>query len=114
MITFVGERRSNKAVRMGVRWADGRLAACTLFAALRAAGVKPETCRFVNAFERGTREKLEKTRSPIVVMGRLAQAKVRSWGIHFTPMVHPAARGRIRKRVLYQAHVREVLRTCAG
>lgn len=36
LLVFVGERRSPAAIRMGVRWPDGRLAAKQLFDALRA------------------------------------------------------------------------------
>ena len=35
---FVGERRSRRAIQMGVRWEHGRLCARTLHAALRAIG----------------------------------------------------------------------------
>ena len=36
---------------MGVSWSDGRLAGCTLHAALRACGIDPTTVIFVNLFE---------------------------------------------------------------
>ena len=38
---FVGEKRSARAIRLGVRWEDGRLSGKTLFEALRAAGTDP-------------------------------------------------------------------------
>ena len=50
-LVFVGERRSRRARAMGVSWSDGRLAACTLHAALRACGIDPTTVTFVNLFQ---------------------------------------------------------------
>ena len=38
---FVGERPSQRAVRMGVTWSDGALAGATLFDELRNLGVEP-------------------------------------------------------------------------
>jgi hypothetical protein len=40
-VVFVGERRSARAIAMGVAWEDRRLAARTLHAALCAAGLDP-------------------------------------------------------------------------
>jgi hypothetical protein len=45
----------------------------------------------------------------ILAMGRLVERELVRRGIPHRPMVHPAARGRIRKRERYVEHVREVL-----
>jgi hypothetical protein len=45
----------------------------------------------------------------VLAMGRLVQAELARRHIPHRPMVHPAARGRIRKRERYVEHVREVL-----
>lgn len=111
---FVGERRSPLARRRGWRWEDGRLAAKQLFDALRAIGIDPTRQEFVNAFEPGSAKRLRSywamTRKPVVVgMGQLAQEWLIRRGIPHLPIVHPAARGAIRKKELYIEHVRSVL-----
>ncbi len=109
---FVGERRSRKAVRMGVRWEDGRLAAAQLFDALEAAGIDPRLCRFQNWFERGGPAAVRASvlaGSTVIGMGRKVQAALEKAGIGHLALVHPAARGAIRKKERYKAHVREVL-----
>lgn len=50
-LMFVGERRSQSAIRMGVHWEDGRLAAKQLFDALLALGIDPQRCEFVHWWE---------------------------------------------------------------
>lgn len=112
MILFVGERRSNKAKLMGVHWEDEALAAKPLFEALRLIGVDPAAQRFVNWFEGGKREVRAAARHkamPVVAMGNKVQAALTAEGIEFIPLVHPAARGKIRRTDLYRAHVKERL-----
>lgn len=109
---FVGERRSALARRMGVRWEDGRLAAKQLFDALRVAGVDPTRCAFCNIVEAGALGKLARARRegvPVVAMGRVVQAHLRRHGLPFHAMIHPAARGSIRRKGAYAAHVLGVL-----
>jgi hypothetical protein len=112
VILFVGERKSPTAVRRGWSWKDGRLAARQLFDALEALNIDPATCEFANAYERGhiklIRSKYE-AGAIVVAMGQKAQSKLNSVGIRFRAMIHPAARGRIRNKQRYTAHVREVL-----
>jgi hypothetical protein len=111
MLLFVGERRSNKAKQMRVHWEDGALAAKPLFEALRLIGIDPATCRFVNWFEGGKREVRTAT-VPVVAMGNKVQAALAAEGIAFIALVHPAARGKIRRTDLYRAHVKERLAQC--
>ena len=116
-LLFVGERRSQAALRMGVRWQDGRLAAKQLFDALRAAGVDPKRCEFVNWWERGARQRVsEHTRRGglVVAMGRRVQRALEKKGVAHLRIVHPAARGAIRKRERYSEHIRDVLRERKG
>lgn len=47
---FVGQRRSRRAIQMGVRWEHGRLCARTLHAALRAMGLDPAQQTYLNAY----------------------------------------------------------------
>jgi hypothetical protein len=107
-ILFVGERRSEKAKTLGLRWENGGLAAKPLFEALEAIGIKPQECRFTNWFE-GGKTVTRKHRGIIVAMGNKVQNALTAEGIAFISIVHPAARGLIRRRDRYLAHVAERL-----
>jgi hypothetical protein len=119
---FVGERRSRRAIRLGVRWEDGRLAGRTLHAALRAAGLDPEVQIYRNVY----RDDAPRAIDPAVLaelqalaaagrlvvgMGRPAQAVLDRAGIPHLRLIHPAARGAIRAGAAYRAHVAAVLGT---
>lgn len=117
---FVGEKRSNTAIRMGVTWLDGRLAAKTLHEALRSAGIDPNACRFTNIYLDGDGwevsddtvaelERLESAGWTIVALGRKVQRELSRLGIGYVGIVHPAARGSIRKTERYHAHVAAAL-----
>lgn len=121
---FVGERQSPKAAQLGATWQNGRMAARTLHAALAQAGVSLETCEFLNLWaEPGlgassmpplpaalTRlQAAQQSGVRIIAMGRIVQRALLSEGILFVPMIHPAARGVIRRRARFEAYVREVL-----
>ena len=118
---FVGEKRSRRAIAMAVRWENGRLAARTLHDALRAAGLEPAEQRYLNAFLVGegwtldpaalaTVRALADAGMPVVGMGRRVQAVLARAGVDHLPLVHPAARGAIRARAAYQAHVAALLK----
>lgn len=116
---FVGERPSERAIRMGVKWRDGRLAAKQLFDALDGAGISRAQCDFVNLFgmrhdrdcspARRAAIAREIVRRPAIVvgMGKKVCAELDRLGVVHVPIAHPAARGRIRKKEAYAAHVRE-------
>jgi hypothetical protein len=117
---FVGERRSQWAVQLGVRWEDGRLAARTLHEALRAIGLDPHQQRYLNLYpDEGQRvvdpKTLARVRAMahagfvIVGMGRLVQRALARGGVPHLPLIHPAARGAIRARASYHAHAATVL-----
>jgi hypothetical protein len=117
-IVFVGERRSATAIREGWTWTDGRLAAKPLFEALRANGIDPAQHSFVNLFSDppgqpkvvpGVVAKLLRERSLIVTLGKVVSNELARRGIVHVPLVHPAARGAIRKRARYIAHVTDLL-----
>jgi hypothetical protein len=96
------------------------VAAHTLHAALRACSIDPNTVLFLNLFEEGDGARvmdvtiLEQVRTlasesaTVIALGRVVQRLAR-YQISFVPLTHPAARGRIRTRAVYQAHVAEVL-----
>jgi hypothetical protein len=107
---------------MGVHWEDGRLAARTLHEALRAAGIDPRRQRYLNLYsedadgqdviESATLRRLQRLADAgivIVGMGRLVQAALARMGVPHLRLVHPAARGAIRARAAYHAHVAGVL-----
>lgn len=115
-ILFVGERRSPTAKRMKVRWEDGRLAAKQLFDAFEACGFDREAAQFTNLFERGGAAAVEAhlgQGGQIVAMGRQVQRELESWGwkpgLDFVPLVHPAARGAVRRKSAYAAAVKVAL-----
>lgn len=118
---FVGERPSPRAAAQSWTWDDGRLCARTLLDALDAVGIDRQAYTFVNlwstpgfgplddaphlapvieAYARGT---------TIVALGRLVQRALRRAGVPHRHLIHPAARGAIRRRAAYHAHVRAVL-----
>ena len=117
---FVGEKRSRRAIALGVHWEDGRLAARTLQDALVASGLDPREQLYANVFLDGdghTVDPLAVTRlrrlaeagHRIVALGRLVQRALTRAGIPHLQLTHPAARGAIRRKSTYQAHVRAVL-----
>lgn len=117
---FVGERRSSRAVALGVRWEDGRLCARTLHTALRAAGLDPERQTYLNVFcddEPSVIDLAILARLRVMVdagavligMGCRVQVALRRAGLPHRPLIHPAARGAIRARASYQAPVAAVL-----
>lgn len=108
---FIGEERSRTAKERGWRWEDGRLAAKQLFDCLKAIGINPHTCKYMNWFES------EKPKEKIfglseyrpVAMGNKVHEAMLKAGIPHIHIVHPAARGKIRKKENYTAHLREKL-----
>ena len=113
-ILFVGENRSQTAIRMGVTWKDRRLAAKQLFDAFDALGIDHSEFEFTNIkepedflsqLEMATEEKI-----PIIGMGRIVQRLLKNLRVYHLPMIHPAARGKIRKKELYTRHVGDVLK----
>lgn len=118
---FVGERRSRRAIEMGVRWEHGRLCARTLHEALRAMGLDPTRQTYLNAYTDGEPAAIDaaaiaRVRSlaaagaQIVALGRAAHRALEQAAVPHRRLTHPAARGAIRARAAYHAHVAAVLR----
>lgn len=121
---FVGEKRSHRAIAMNVTWAHGRLSAKTLQHALQQMGVDPDRQVYVNLFLDGDGwcvdvtalsrvHGLQETGAQIVALGRRVQRMLAREGIPHLAVIHPAARGAIRTREAYRAHVTSVLRGTA-
>lgn len=102
---FVGERRSNKAIQMGVTWKDKRLAASHLYKALTNIGIEWEECEFKNVYEDDI-EDIRSFRGPIVAMGRKVEKELIRNNIPHLYVHHPAARGKIRIIENYKHHVK--------
>lgn len=117
---FVGQRRSALAIARGLTWEDGHLSAKTLHDGLRALGLDPGAQVYLNLFpDDGPSvvdpDALERVRSLaargmiVVGMGRIVQAALDRAGVIHRGLVHPAARGAIRARSTYRAHLARVL-----
>lgn len=121
---FIGECRSPTAQQKGWVWSDGRLAAKPLFEALRAMGVDPTSQTFVNLWQdpptrrpkswrpqlsTGIVYALRRYPEPKIALGGRVSRQLTKLGIKHVALVHPAARGSIRKRERYVAHVTERL-----
>ena len=117
---FVGERPSNTARRMKVTWEDGRLAAKPLHEALSLVGLDPKSQVYLNIFHTAgplrvnknavrTVKSLIASGVVIVALGQKVGAALDRLGIEHVKMVHPAARGAIRKSERYRQHVKERL-----
>ena len=125
LFLFVGERPSDRAVRMGVTWNDGALAGATLFDALRNLGLDPNQQSYRNLYtspvrgaatdgedEREAVREIKQARErglTVVGMGRIVQRVLTREGIPHLQLRHPAARGRERLRARYHTHARDVL-----
>ena len=107
-LLFVGEERSDKAKQMGVHWEDGRLAAKQLFDALEPININPKNCTFCNYFE-GGKHIVKQWKGFVIGMGRKVQRALTKDKIEHIPIIHPAARGKIRSKRKYQQHIKSQL-----
>lgn len=105
---FVGEERSETAIRMGVTWKDKRLAAAHLSKATDALGLDWESLTFMNVFEDDI-EDIKSFDGIVIAMGRKVERELKKHNIEHEYIHHPAARGKIRIIENYKAHVKEQL-----
>ena len=108
---FVGEARSNRAKELGITWETGGLAAKPLFDALLACKIDPSTVEFTNWFEYGGKTKVRNYEGTVIAMGRKVERALIKENIEHTFIIHPAARGNIRKKANYKRHVKKQLAT---
>lgn len=114
MFTFVGEKKSPLAIERGWCLADGRLAAKQLFDALRDCGLDPAAQFYVNLFEvtatSGWRSVLALVAdTTLVAMGQRVHEALAHYDVPHVTIVHPAARGAIRRKDRYARHLKEAL-----
>jgi len=113
---FVGESPSLTARRNGWTWRDGRLAAKQLFDALHAADIDPGQQDYINLFtgpacrvNARSMAYVAASPFPVIALGRKVERALSKAGIAHTFLIHPSARGRIRKKQRYLKHVRNTL-----
>ena len=121
---FVGERQSLQAARIGATWENGGLAAKQLHDALRALNIDPQQQRYINLWTVPGIGPTDEPVSPLALweieqavaagytvigMGQLVSRALTRHGITHLLLIHPAARGAIRKKERYAAHVGSVL-----
>lgn len=103
---FVGERRSNTAIRMNVTWVDKRLCASHLSKAVENIGINWNECAFLNVYEDDI-EQIKSFNGVIVAMGRKVERELKKHQIKHEFIYHPATRGTVRKTENYNNHVKE-------
>jgi hypothetical protein len=113
-VLFVGEEPSETAKANGWKWGDGHLCSKTLLEAFDFAGFPRHKAEFLNLFTDGqiNKKNLNQIRAsltPVVGMGNKVQKVLNRYGVRHIPLIHPAARGSIRRTENYQQHVKEQL-----
>ena len=124
MFVFVGENRSKMAQQRGWSWQEcqrtgvPRLAAKPLWEAITKLGLNPNEQIFFNLWDDGWKpnkfipdilKEMTEDGEIVIAMGQKVHRELERQGIPHRKMVHPAARGPIRKTSLYQEHVKKVL-----
>ena len=119
-ILFVGEEPSKTAKEKGWVWGDEQLCSKTLLESIDQSGIfSRENARFINLFEDGSVNQdsiqmIKDFKSSVIGMGNKVQRALTKNNIGHHALIHPAARGKIRKTELYQAHVKKVLSSIVG
>ena len=119
-ILFIGEEQSKKAIENNWQWADKRLCSKTLHEAIEQTKFKVEPF-FLNLFENGNVNQIVIANlkggyirimefDALVALGKKVQKVLGNQKIPYVPMIHPAARGKIRKSTNYSNHVQECLK----
>lgn len=113
---FVGEKRSQKAISLKVTWINGKLSAKQLFDALIYCNIDHLKQNYINWFadnsERrkpGTKDICLNFKGKVVALGQKVSKELNKYDIEHLTLVHPAARGKIRKKEIYNNHVRKVI-----
>ena len=106
---FVGEKRSTRAIKMNYTLRDGRLAGKQLFDALEYCGISPSKQEFCNWFEKGGKIKVKEWKGIIIAMGNKVGRELTDRKITHIKIIHPAARGIIRKKENYFNHIKTIL-----
>jgi len=113
-ILFIGEKRSQQAIDNNWHWYMGVSTAKVLFDSLRQIGIDPEKQDYMNLWsDEGVLQRLpykyNEFYGNIVAMGQKVQKQLDKQGIKYIGIIHPAVRGKYRKRELYVEHLKERL-----
>ena len=103
---FVGEKRSELAIKMNVTWKDRRLAAAHLSKATDALGLDWNKLCFKNVYEDNI-EDIKSFDGIVVAMGRKVERELKKHQIEHEFIYHPATRGVVRNIEKYKNHVKE-------
>ena len=103
---FVGERRSDTAIRMNVTWRDKRLCAGHLSKAVENIGIDWNECMFKNVFEDKI-EDISSFKGIVIAMGRKVEKELKKNQIKHEFIFHPATRGEVRNIEKYKQHVKD-------
>jgi len=103
---FVGEKRSNTAIRMNVTWIDKKLSAGHLSKAVENIGINWDECAFKNVFEDNI-EDIASFDGIIIAMGRKVEKELKKYQIKHEFIFHPATRGEVRNIEKYKQHVKD-------
>jgi hypothetical protein len=105
-ILFVGEERSELAIKKGWTWKDRRLAAAHLSKATDALGLDWDKLCFKNVFEDDI-EDIKSFGGIVIAMGRKVERELKKHQIEHEFIYHPATRGAVRNIEKYKNHVKE-------
>lgn len=105
-ILFVGEERSELAIKKGWTWKDRRLAAAHLSKATDALGLDWDSLYFKNVFEDDI-DDIKSFDGIVVAMGRKVERELKKHQIKHEFIYHPATRGEVRNIEKYKNHVKE-------
>jgi hypothetical protein len=103
---FIGEKRSEQAIRNDWTWQKGISTAKFLFDALREIGITPEEQEFQNLWSDEGKLQEVVTEKCVVGMGQKVHKKLKEMGIEHIDIVHPAARGIYKRKEVYREHLR--------
>jgi hypothetical protein len=120
MFVFVGECPSKRACLLNITWESGGLAGKQLKDALTSIGFNYNEQIFLNLWRTSSNvpvdpqavQKLEQYYQEgycIVGMGKRVQKELDKLGVQHLKLIHPAARGSIRQKACYTAHLKLIL-----
>jgi hypothetical protein len=103
------------ALEIGATWQNGKLAGKTLREGLIAVGIDPDQQEYINVLGDDQEAAIAAIREAlaagkvVVGMGQLVCKALAANNIEYRQIVHPAARGKIRKTERYQEHLADRL-----
>jgi len=113
MIYFIGEKRSEQAIRNNWHWDDNVSTARFLLDCLANIGIHQSNIIFYNLWsddgilQKEVISELQSNSIPIVGMGKIVCDELDKYEISHMSIIHPAARGKIRKKELYTQHLQD-------